>query len=227
MKPMAESFPVRFDLLRVFASFLPMVLPAAEPPAWLDAYNVTWTEPGTKALHSMPCGGGNVALNVWTTKDALLFYIASPDSWDGQTQVKMGRVRLTLSPNPFSGTEFRQEHRLADNSIHVSGKAAGRHEREAARLGRCLPAGRACRRRVSDKPVTATAAIEMTGHADGRFDGDSAVWRFRIDGPSPQRREADREKPHRGHRRRRARPDGQPYLGRAARWRWIRRWRSR
>ncbi|MCB1134414.1 MAG: hypothetical protein KDN05_25085, partial [Verrucomicrobiae bacterium] len=57
---------------------------APTPPAWLDSYNVVWSEPGTKALHSMPIGGGNIALNVWTTKESLLFYIASPDSWNGQ-----------------------------------------------------------------------------------------------------------------------------------------------
>ena len=80
-------------------------------PAWLDACNIVSTEPATRALHSMPCGGGNIALNVWTTRESLLFYIASPDSWNGQTQVKMGRVRVTFSPNPFAA-ELRQE-RLA------------------------------------------------------------------------------------------------------------------
>jgi hypothetical protein len=87
------------------ALFLALPLAAAEPAAeksWLDAYNIAWTEPATKALHSMPCGGGNIALNVWTTKDDLRFYIASTDSWDGQAQVKMGRVRISLSPNPFA-----------------------------------------------------------------------------------------------------------------------------
>lgn len=134
----------------------------------------------------MPCGGGNVALNVWTTRDALLFYIASPDSWDGQTQVKMGRVRLTLSPNPFSGTEFVQELQLADNSIHISGKAQdGTRVNLRVWVDAFQPVVHVDGR--SDRPVIATAAIEMTGHADGRLDGDAAVWRFRLDGPSPQR----------------------------------------
>ncbi len=160
----------------------------AAPPAWLDSYNVSWTEPSTKALHSMPCGGGNVALNVWTTKESLLFYIASPDSWNGQTQVKMGRVRLTLSPNPFSGTDFRQEQQLADNSIHISGKAEdGTTVKLRVWVDAFQPVVHV--EGESSKPVTATAAIEMTGHGDGRFDKDAAVWRFRIDGPSPQRRE--------------------------------------
>lgn len=167
-----------------------LLLAALAGPAaasWLDAYNIVWTEPGTKALHSMPCGGGNIALNAWTTRDELLFYIASPDSWDGRTQVKMGRVRVTFSPNPFTG-EFRQELRLADNSVQVSGRAAD---------------GTVLRLRVwvdvfqpvvhiegeSSRPVQAVAALEIVGGAQGRFDGDAVVWRSRIDGPSPQRRE--------------------------------------
>ena len=176
--------------LSLFSIALP-ILPASasESPAWLDAYTVTWTEPATKALHSMPCGGGNVALNVWTTRESLLFYIASPDSWNGQTQVKMGRVRISLSPNPFSGTEFRQEHRLADNSIHVSGKAEdGTSVKLRVWVDALQPVVHV--EGESDRPVTATAAIELTGHGDGRLDGDAAVWRFRIDGPSPQRSEA-------------------------------------
>jgi hypothetical protein len=169
---------------------MPPASTAAEvtPPAWLDAYNVTWTEPGTKALHSMPCGGGNIALNVWTTKESLLFYIASPDSWDGRTQVKMGRVRLTLSPNPFAGSDFRQEQRLADNSILVSGKAEdGTTVNLRVWVDAFQPVVHV--EGESSKPVTATAAIEMIGGAEGRFDKDAALWRFRIDGPSPQRRE--------------------------------------
>jgi hypothetical protein len=165
---------------------------SAATPGWLDAYNVTWSEPGTKALHSMPCGGGHVAINVWTTRDALLFYIASPDSWDGQTQVKMGRVRLTLSPNPFAGNSFRQEHRLADNSILVSGKAEhGTNVKLRVWVDAFQPVVHV--EGESDRPVTATAAIEMIGAAEGRFDGDAAVWRFRIHGPSPQVREAIRK----------------------------------
>ena len=162
--------------------------PPAVAPAWLHAYNVEWTAPGTKALHSMPCGGGNIALNVWTTREALLFYIASPDSWNGRTQVKMGRVRLTLSPNPFSGDSFRQEHHLADNSVRISGRAAdGTRVRLRVWVDAFQPVVHV--EGESDRPVTATAALEAVGDVDGRLEDAAAVWRFRIDGPSPQRRE--------------------------------------
>jgi len=93
-----------------------------------DNYNVVWTSQSKRAVDSMPCGGGNIALNVWVADDELLFYIGSPDSWadGGQprqvTQVKLGRVRLKLSPNPFAG-DFRQELDLASNAVRISGKA--------------------------------------------------------------------------------------------------------
>ncbi|MEI8235368.1 MAG: DUF5703 domain-containing protein [Verrucomicrobiota bacterium] len=161
---------------------------AGNDPAWLAPYNVVWTDPCTKALDSMPIGGGNIALNVWTTDRELLFYIGSPDSWvDGTKmpqQVKVGRVRLTLSPNPFAG-EFRQELDLASNSIRVSGKAAD---------------GTAVQLRIwvdtfkpvvhvegeASKPVSATAAVEIQ-RGEGRFDGAAAVWCFRNEGASKGR----------------------------------------
>jgi hypothetical protein len=163
---------------------------AAEPAAeksWLDAYNIAWTEPATKALHSMPCGGGNIALNVWTTQHDLLFYIASTDSWDGQAQVKMGRVRVSLSPNPFVGN-LRQELNLADNSIHVSGQAADGTE---VKLQIWVDAFQSIvhLNGEASKPVSVKAAVEMLSGAQGSVDGNSALWHFRIDGPSPQRRD--------------------------------------
>jgi hypothetical protein len=134
----------------------------------------------------MPCGGGNVALNVWATPEALLFYIASPDSWNGRTQVKMGRVRVTLSPNPFAGdfpagaSSRRQQHPHERSRRRW---AAG----QAARLGGCLPAGGPCRGAVVEA-VHATAALEIVGGRLGPLRrGCRRAWRFRIDGPSPQR----------------------------------------
>jgi hypothetical protein len=176
-------------LLAALLAGLRAATPAAPAatPAWLDAYNVAWTEPGAKALHSMPCGGGNIALNVWATKEALLFYIASPDSWDGQTQVKMGRVRISFSPNPFA-EDFHQELKLADNSVHVSGRAAdGTDVKLRIWVDALQPVVHV--EGQSSKPIHAVSALEVIGDAAARFDGDAVAWRFRIDGPSPQRRE--------------------------------------
>lgn len=189
---LAETrLPSGFFVLLVLcslASALAAKSPAADDrpePAWLDSYNIVWTTPGTKALHSMPIAGGNIALNVWATKDDLLFFIASPDSWNGETQVKMGRVRVHFSPNPFSG-EFRQELDLATDTVHVRGVSQdGMEVNLRVWVDALQPIVRV--EGTASAPLEATASIELIGPASARFDGDSAVWSFRIDGPSPQR----------------------------------------
>jgi hypothetical protein len=38
---------------------------------------------------------------------------------------KFGRVRVKLTPNPFEGGEFRQELKLKEGYVEISGKKAG------------------------------------------------------------------------------------------------------
>jgi hypothetical protein len=55
----------------------------------------------------MPCGGGDIGLNVWVEKGELLFYIARSGTFDeNNAMLKAGRVRVKLSPNPFDGDRF-------------------------------------------------------------------------------------------------------------------------
>jgi hypothetical protein len=97
---------------------------AADDLSWLDAYNVVWDTPSKDATGSMPLSGGNLGLNVWIEGDDLLFYIGSPDSRiEDQKLVKLGRVRLTLSPPPFR-KNFRMELDLAESCIRITGEGA-------------------------------------------------------------------------------------------------------
>lgn len=158
----------------------------ATTPDWLKAYNVRWTTPCTKALESMPIGGGNIALNVWTTRDALLFYIASPDSWDGKTQVKIGRVRVAFLPNPFSGA-VTQELDLATNSIKVRGRSLDGTE-ISVRVWVDVRQPVVHVEGESSSPVLVKASIELIGDAEGRMENNAAIWRQRVsNGPSSQR----------------------------------------
>lgn len=159
----------------------------------LDQYNVVWTSPSETSVDSMPCGGGNISLNVWTTSSELLFYIGSPDSWvDGDVpgkvaQVKLGRVRLRLWPNPF-GRDFRQELDLATNSIRVSGQA---EDGTAVGLRIWVDAFKPIVHVEghASKPVTATVAVESWGKGrKGRFDDNSVMWHYRNEGPSLARK---------------------------------------
>jgi hypothetical protein len=71
----------------------------------------------------MPCGGGDIGLNVWVENGDILFYIARSDAFDeNNSLLKQGRVRIQLSPNPFDGGTFRQELNLNEGCVLISGK---------------------------------------------------------------------------------------------------------
>jgi len=96
----------------------------AQKPADIDRYNVTWNSQSQNSSESMPCGGGDIGLNVWVEKGDLLFYIARSGTFDeNNAMLKLGRVRVKLSPNPFAeGGDFKQQLTLQNGSVSISGK---------------------------------------------------------------------------------------------------------
>ncbi|SDM09956.1 hypothetical protein SAMN05421823_110159 [Catalinimonas alkaloidigena] len=91
-------------------------------PAELSQYHPVWTTQSQHSGESMPCGGGDVGLNVWVEEGEVLLYVSRSGTFDENNMfLKMGRVRLQLEPNPFAGETFRQELRLADGSIYLTG----------------------------------------------------------------------------------------------------------
>jgi len=70
----------------------------------------------------MPCGGGDIGLNIWVEKGDLFFYISRSGTYDeNNTLLKQGRFRIHLTPNPFTGsTDFRQELKLTDGSVEIT-----------------------------------------------------------------------------------------------------------
>lgn len=94
-----------------------------DPLAELDRYDVVWNSPGPDAAASMPIGNGEVGLNVWVEPDGdLLFYMSRTDTWSECNRLlKLGRVRVKLSPNPFAkDVPFRQQLKLRDGQIVIS-----------------------------------------------------------------------------------------------------------
>jgi hypothetical protein len=85
-------------------------------------YNVVWESQSRDSSESMPCGGHDVGLNVWVENDDVLFYIDRSGSFDENNQMlKLGRVRLRLSPSPFeTGAAFRQELNLAQGYVEIT-----------------------------------------------------------------------------------------------------------
>ena len=74
----------------------------------LDRYNVVWTTASKDSSGSMPLGNGDVGVNAWVEQGGdILFYISKTDAWTSAGDLpKVGRVRLSLSPNPFAGGSF-------------------------------------------------------------------------------------------------------------------------
>jgi hypothetical protein len=99
---------------------------AIAPSDDLDSCNVVWDSPGKNFKDSMPIGNGDVGLNVWTEQNGdLVFLIGKDDAWTENAQlVKLGRVRVKLSPNPFAGAKsFRQELKLREGEIQIAADA--------------------------------------------------------------------------------------------------------
>lgn len=94
---------------------------------WLDAYDVTWTAQSANAGESMPCGGGDVGLNVWVERGDLLIYLAKSGTFDELNGMpKLGRLRVTLEPNPLVDvTAFEQRLRLSTGRVEIVGEANG------------------------------------------------------------------------------------------------------
>ncbi len=84
--------------------------------------NVIWTSQSNNSSESMPCGGGDIGLNVWVEKGEVYAYLSKSGTFDeNNTLLKLGRVKLKLSPNPFEGGVFKQELVLKDGFVLISG----------------------------------------------------------------------------------------------------------
>jgi len=93
-------------------------------PPFYSKYNIVWNTQSENSSESMPVVGGDIACNVWVENGDLLFYMSRCGSFDEHgAYLKLGRVRIRFSPNPFisSGT-FKQELKLSDGFVEIEGK---------------------------------------------------------------------------------------------------------
>jgi hypothetical protein len=68
----------------------------------------------------MPCGGGDIGMNVWVEQGDILFYLSRSGSFDeNNTLLKAGRFRVSLSPG-LDMTHFRQILHLADGYVEIT-----------------------------------------------------------------------------------------------------------
>src|SRR5687767_13476219 len=101
----------------------PVVLPAQVIP---PSYNVVWNSQSTTSAGSMPCGGGDIGLNVWVQNGELLLYMAQSGAFDEHNALlKAGRIRVKCTPNPFNGTHFVQEQKLQEGYVNIQANNNG------------------------------------------------------------------------------------------------------
>ena len=98
----------------------------AKGQTFVEKNDVIWTGLGTDENSSMPLGNGDLALNVWTEKSGdIVLLLAKTDSWSENGQLlKLGRVRVKLTPNPFAGSDVvEQTLKLESGEVRLqSGK---------------------------------------------------------------------------------------------------------
>ncbi|MBN1414732.1 MAG: hypothetical protein JW973_06505 [Bacteroidales bacterium] len=113
----------------------------------------------------MPCGGYDIGLNVWVENGELLFYICRSGSFDENNGLlKLGRVRVKLSPNPLEGDDFRQELVLKEGCVKISGSSGGYTAEITVWADVCRPVVHVDI--TSNKPLKAEAIFESWRYTD-------------------------------------------------------------
>lgn len=103
-----------------WALFVHLLLYAQEN---INDYDIVWDKQSKNSAESMPCGGGDIGLNVWVENNDIFFYISRSGTFDeNNAMLKLGRVRLNLFPNPFVDGTFSQKLDLKTGSIEIAGK---------------------------------------------------------------------------------------------------------
>ncbi len=112
---------VKTALMRLLCVFV-LLQPAPAFAQDISDYDVVWNTQSRNSSESMPCGGGDIGLNVWVENGEVLFYLSRSGTFDENNQMlKLGRIRLKLSPDPFAGRDFKQELLLKQGQVRISG----------------------------------------------------------------------------------------------------------
>lgn len=122
-------------------------------------------------MESMPCGGHDIGLNVWVENGDILFYMQRSGSLaETNEYLKLGRIRLQLTPNPFalSAGQFRQELKLRQGYIEIYGKSP-------------LPNGKTIEATVRIWAETNRPIIHLEVDSDQLIQANAAYENWRLD----------------------------------------------
>ena len=70
----------------------------------------------------MPLGNGDLGVNAWVEENGdMVFYISKTDAWSENGQLlKLGKIRVSITPNPYKKELFAQELKLQQGEIVVN-----------------------------------------------------------------------------------------------------------
>jgi hypothetical protein len=112
--------------VKIYLLFIFQVLIIAATAQSPSNYNIVWTTQSRNSSESMPCGGGDIGMNVWVENGDLLIYVARSGSFnEDNALMKAGRIRIKLFPNAFDGKTFKQELHLKEGFVTVEGENNG------------------------------------------------------------------------------------------------------
>lgn len=125
-----KEYPQGLKIYVLLLALLSLGTPACAQHKELLANTVTWTTQSRNSSESMPVGGGDIGLNVWVESGQLYLYLSRSGTFDeNNTLLKLGRVKVKLSPNPFAGKTFKQELILKDGYVQLTGADGSLHAR--------------------------------------------------------------------------------------------------
>ena len=102
-------------LISLFCFFFIWSLSAYAQPA-----DYEWRTPSKNSSESMPCGGGDIGMNVWVENGDILFYLSRSGCFDeNNTLLKQGRFRISLAPE-LDMAHFRQILHLAEGYVEIT-----------------------------------------------------------------------------------------------------------
>ncbi len=161
--------------------------PAADPMA---PYDILFSSPSKDEADSIPLGNGTTGIGLWAEEDGdLLFYLARNDAVSEMHRlVKLGRIRIHFSPNPFAkGSPFSQRLVLRGGCCEITAGKKGSEIRLRVFVDSDSQTVHVSG--TADQPVAVTATLEnwrtkarALNHASGEL-GSSWVYR---DGTGPK-----------------------------------------
>ena len=123
-KPIVTLLYAALTAIAVFAQSGNTDTTAYDSSDWVDRYSPDWDSPSNDVADSMPFAAGDIGCNVWVEDGDLLLYVQRSGAFNELGEYcKMGRIRLSLWPNPFVNyTSFSQNLQLKDGFVSIQVK---------------------------------------------------------------------------------------------------------